>query len=272
MPSGARYAAHPPVPGLRVVLDDVEPTVPRIGEEVVLRGRVVNGTGTQQRVGHVSVEASWSLLTTRGGLAEWFTAEVGSGTEWLLGVDAVGPVVAAGSEVPFTVRVPGSTLGGLTEDRAVLGLEIHAHDQEDGLPGLVTTAASTLRTVLAVDRGEEVETPLGASWLVPLTLPPDPDLTADDDELWRAAWERATGEGSPARTWLEAFPSSGATWVVDPALLTPVRPDGLTAVAPEEGEPTEGEPTEGDVTDDGPTEEEPTEGEPTEGEPTEGTT
>ncbi|GAA5159890.1 DUF6049 family protein [Ornithinimicrobium tianjinense] len=291
VPSG--YAAHDPVPGLRVVLDDVEPTVPTVGEPVTLRGRVVNDSERQQRIGHVSAEATWGPVTTRAGLDDWLDGDPGLATDWLLGSDTVGPVVAAGSEVPFTIRLDEDALDAFPVDRGVLGLELHAHDEADGEPGLVFgTAPATLRSVLVVGGGTTVGQPLRTAWVVPLTLPPDGDLVTPDDTRWETAWAAAAGEGSVVRTWLEGLTVPGVTWAVDPALVAPARVEPL-AVAPEEpgeepsdettsDEQTSAEPSEDTATattapevtppstDGATTTEEPGGGVPTDGQPSEG--
>ena len=231
------YAAHDPVPGLRVVLDDVEPTVPVVGEPVTLRGRVVNDSARQQRIGHVSAEATWGPVTTRADVAAWLDGAPDPATDWLLGIDTVGPVVAAGSQVPFAIRLDEGVLDGFPGDRGVLGLELHAHDEADGKPGLVFgTAPATLRSVLVVGGGAPVRQPLRTSWVVPLTLPPDGDLVAEDDARWESAWAAAAGEGSAVRGWLEGLTVPGITWAVDPALVAPARLEPLAAAPEEPGE------------------------------------
>ena len=55
---GAAPAVTPVHDELQLLLDDVDPTVAVVGEDVTLRGRIVNGTGTGQRLGRVGVHAA----------------------------------------------------------------------------------------------------------------------------------------------------------------------------------------------------------------------
>ncbi|GGK73668.1 DUF6049 family protein [Ornithinimicrobium pekingense] len=234
---------------VRVVLDEVEPTVPHVGEPVTLRGRIVNDSPGQRRLSTVTVRAAWSPLTSRADVTHWLEGRDQRETGWVLGEDAVGPVVVPGASVPFTVEVPEWGLNAVPGDLAALALQIEASGEppaEAGSGGTATAPPAepvVLRTVLAAARTHAVADPLDVTWVVPLTLPADPALTSRDDQDRHTAWSEATGPGSPARTWLESLTLPSVTWMVDPALLVPVDPaDELVEAAPEPGGPDPADP------------------------------
>ena len=74
------------------------------GEPVTLRGRIVNDSPGQRRLSTVTVRAAWSPLTSRADVTHWLEGRDQRETGWVLGEDAVGPVVVPGASVPFTVE------------------------------------------------------------------------------------------------------------------------------------------------------------------------
>lgn len=220
-------------PGVRLVLDQVDPTVARIGEPLTLEGRIVNDGTEGRRLTTVSVRAGWTALDDRSEVAAWVDGSDGREAGWILGAATVGPVVAPGRQIPFHVEVPEETLTGLSQDATVLGVEIRAVDQDGADP-------VQLRTVLPVTRADRVDTPLQHTWVVPLTLPPDPALTSTDQTARQEAWHAAVGPGSAVRTWLDALDHAGATWLVDPSLL--VQPTPAASLSEALSREPEGEP------------------------------
>ncbi|GAA1171752.1 hypothetical protein GCM10009584_10840 [Ornithinimicrobium humiphilum] len=231
-------------PGVRVVLDQVVPAVARVGEPLTLRGRIVNDGDQRHRLGLVTVRAAWSPLVNRADVTHWLEGRDERDAGWFLGQDDVGPVVVPGASVPFSVTVPETGLDALPGDLAVLALEIVATGEaEPGSTGPVPEPVS-LRTVVTAARTDRVATPLDTAWVVPLTLPADPDLTSRDDTDRHRAWAAATGPGSPLRTWLEDLTLPSVTWLVDPSVLVPVDPaDDLAEEDPEEAPGTGGDGT-----------------------------
>lgn len=212
---------------LRVVLDDVEPEVARVGEPVTLRGRVVNDTEVQHRVSTVTARAAWVPLTSRAQVTQWVDGTDDREPVWELGDDLVGPVVAPGSDVPFTIEIDGDSLALVPGDLLSLGLELEAAG-EDG-------DVAALRTSLTAARVDQVVTPLELSWVVPLTLPAQPALASPEEDIRHEAWLAAVGPTSPARTWLDHLTLPAVTWLVDPALLHPLDP--APDVRPRDTEP-----------------------------------
>ncbi len=224
--------------GLHLELDDVEPTVARVDEPVTLTGRIVNDGPQRRRLSDVQALAAWTPLGSRAEVSAWLRGEDPGEAGWILGRATVGPVVAAGREIPFRVEVPAGTFAGLPADLTALAVELRASG-DDGSGPVV------LRTTLTVSRGEEVAAPLEHAWVVPLTLPPDPDLASTEETARQEAWHAAVGPGSPARTWLDVLDGTEATWLVDPSLLVQLSPEaGLSAPAPGEETPVEETPAE----------------------------
>ncbi|WP_289018689.1 DUF6049 family protein [uncultured Ornithinimicrobium sp.] len=229
-----------PAEGIRIVLDEVDPVVPRAGEPLELRGRVVNDGDSRRRLTSLTASTTWQPLGSREAVTDWVEATDPSLVAGhVIGDDTIGPVLAPGRELPFTVRVPEGSLAGLVADRGVVGLQLRADDAgAEGVPEGVEPVG--LRTVLTVSAAENPpEVPLGLSWVVPLTLPPDPGLVSPDPEVRNPAWYAVAGPGSPARTWLDGLDLPGVTWMVDPALLRMLSP-AETLTGPGEGVPGEG--------------------------------
>lgn len=225
-----------PTEGLRIVLDDVTPTVPVIGQPIQLRGRVVNDGDEGRRLRTITATAAWSTLESRQAVDRWLDGSDERISPWELGHALVGPVVAAGSEVPFSLRIPPDVLTGLPGDRAVLPLELQADNEpvageedvttEDTQEGSASTEEGTddpafvsMRTVLAATRPLEVDQPLEVAYVVPLTLPADPALNDPADVVRLSAWSDLLDPGAPVRTWMEHLTVPGVTWMVDPSLL-----------------------------------------------------
>ncbi|MFK5634309.1 DUF6049 family protein [Ornithinimicrobium sp. LYQ103] len=208
-------------PGLRILLDDVDPTVARPGEPVVLRGRVVNDGDRVRRLSTVDLRAAWAPLRSRADVSAWVGGTDARATDRVLGDDEVGPVVAPGAAIPFTVSVPENVLDPVQDGATALAVELRAQEEDADGTSAEGVELVTLRTVLTV--GDDlVREPLDLAWVVPLTLPADPALSDPDPTVRRQAWYAATGPGSPARAWLAGLsPLPDVTWLVDPALLSP---------------------------------------------------
>lgn len=229
--------------GVRIILDDIDPVVATVGEPLVLRGRVVNDGDRRRRLTSLTVSATWAPLGSRDAVTDWVEAtDPGLTAGRVLGDDAIGPVLAPGREVPFSVSVPEEALAGVVGERGVLGLRLVAQDAE-AEAGPTAAGPVSLRTVLSVTAADDPPTvPLALSWVVPLTLPPDPALLSPDPEVRLPAWYAVAGPGSPARTWLDGLDLPGVTWMVDPSLLRMLSPaQSLTgpAAAVPDGEPEE---------------------------------
>ena len=232
-----------PAEGLSVVLDEVEPVVARPGEPLTLRGRVLNPLPTTTRLSSLTVSASRVPLASRAAVADWLEGRGRRETGWVLGDDTIGPLVPPRGALDFTVSVPEAVLEQLPAEPTALAVRLTARAEGDGVPlgGPDSRARIELRTVLTTAGTADVQTPLEIAWVVPLTLPADPDLVNPAPSPHAQAWMSAVGKGSVVRRWLDHLVLPGVTWLVDPALLVAPRPEpSIAFVAPEPGE--EGEP------------------------------
>ncbi|WP_131106317.1 DUF6049 family protein [Ornithinimicrobium sufpigmenti] len=221
---------------LRILLDEVDPVVVRPGQPVTLRGRLVNDGPDVSRLNLLTVAAAVGPLVSRADVAGWVEGTDPRSASWVLGDDAIGAVVPPGGQEEFEITVPGSSLELLPANPAVLGVELvaSAEDEADRVPVPDDSAPAVLRTVLSTMGQPAVDVPLETTWVVPLTLPPDADLSSPDDTEHTAAWLSAVGQESSVRQWLEHLTVPEVTWWVDPATLVAHRPAEALAVAPPE--------------------------------------
>lgn len=220
--------------GLRILLDEVDPVVVRPGQSVTLRGRLVNDGPDASRLNLLTVAAAEGPLASRADVAGWVEGTDPRSASWVLGDDALGTVIPPGGQDEFEVTVPGSSLQFLPDTPAVLGVELvaSAEEEADRDPVPDGSAPTVLRTVLTTTGQPSVDVPLEATWLVPLTLPPDADLSSPEDTEHTAAWLTAVGQDSPVRQWLEHLTIPEVTWWVDPATLVAHRPAEALVVPP----------------------------------------
>ena len=164
---------------LQVVLDEVDPVVPRTDAPVTLRGRVLN-SGTQDvPLTLIGAHASWSALIGRDEVAGWVDGQLERETGWLLGQAEIGPEVGAGATVDFEITIPAEELARIPGDLAPLAvrLEVTHVVYEEILPP-------------SVDDGEEGDGEEGDADVDPATpsvgspLPdsPNPDAVTVEDE------------------------------------------------------------------------------------------
>ncbi|QFG70038.1 DUF6049 family protein [Ornithinimicrobium pratense] len=228
--------------GLRILLDEVDPVVARPGQPVTLRGRLVNEGPDVSRLNLITVAAAMGPLTSRADVAGWVEGTDPRSASWVLGDDALGAVIPPGGQDEFEVTVPGSSLQFLPATPAMLGVELvaSAEEETDRVPVPDGPAPAVLRTVLTTTGQPSVDVPLETTWLVPLTLPPDAELSSPDDTEHTAAWLAAVGQDSSVRQWLEHLTVPEVTWWVDPAALVAHQPaEALVVPGPEEdAEPT----------------------------------
>lgn len=218
-------------PDLRVVLDEVEPVVIRPGQPLRLRGRVVNDGDSLQRPEAVTLRLAGTEPRSRQQVADWVAGRTPLEGATTLGDDTVGPILPPGQEMPFAITVPTDTLRDLGDEPRALATELSVAVRPPGRPASSPALSQvdpadvpTLRTVLTSSGRDPVEAPLETSWLVPLTLPGDPALVSSDPRTHTRAWWEAVGPSSTIRGWLDGLGVEDVTWVVDPAVLDPVRP------------------------------------------------
>jgi hypothetical protein len=227
-----------------LVLDEVSPSVVEPGAAFTLRGTVRNAGSAPVALGGVRAATSYDALDTRSAIAAWASGDSGVSTGRELGSDPFDIPLAPGASTTFVIPVAADVVEA-PFDFGTLPLSVEVLDDQDQVRGRV-------RSFLPWYAGGRAEVPLHLSWVVPLTVPPEPALSDPDDQERTTAWLEATGPGSTPRTWLEGLAGHAATFVVDPALLAPVVPQRAPA-----------EPDEGDGEDDGEGDGNGDEGEPT---------
>lgn len=268
-PSGAggppvadRAAGLPAQPAealpVQVLLDGVEPAVVGPGTPWRVSGTVRNVGSEPVAVSQIRASTAYLGLDTRGDLDAWAAGEAGVTTSRVVGTDDVDTELAPGASASFAISVAGEEVAP-PFDFATLPLAVEVLQDE--------TPRGRVRTFLPWYAVESPTPTLSLSWVVPLTVPPDPRLSDPDSDVRSNAWVEAIGADSTVRTWLEGLLDQDATFVVDPALLAPVVPGGEIAEPPEPEEPTEpaaptSEPTQ-DPTAPSPTGEVPTPGQGT---------
>lgn len=203
-----------------VELDAVDPAVLGPGVPFVIRGTLRNLSLSPVPVREVRAVTTYRSLDTRAAVQAWSTGNAGVTPSRVLGVDLLGGAdMAPGASRSFFIRVDGESLNPPFGFATLpLALEVVAADN---------TVRGRLRSYLPwYAAAAPADQPLNLSWVVPLTVPAQPELAAADPEVRDAAWLRAIGAQSPARVWLEGLSDQRATFVVDPALLTPLPPVG----------------------------------------------
>ena len=213
-------------PQVDILIDEVEPAVVGPDTPWTLRGSVRNAGTVSTDLAEVSASTAWVALDTASALDAWSDGENDPRTPRPLGDDVVEEVLAPGEDLDFEISVPGDAL---SPPFSFTSLPLRVK--------VATADGSTLsetRTVLPWYSGAPAESPLGVSWVVPLTVPGDPALTSAPAPGRTQAWLDAVGDESPARAWLDELSESSATFVVDPALLTPLGSAADVSAAPSE--------------------------------------
>ncbi|MDF8263866.1 DUF6049 family protein [Luteipulveratus flavus] len=198
-----------------IALADPTPRVLRQGSSLVLRGTVRNtGTTTIARpVVHLGIVDG--PLDTRDQVDRWARSSEGFDEPTRVGTGTV-TELAPGAQAPFTITVPA--------DRLRYRYYIAS------LPATLTVTEGTTLTAAAT-RGvartylewtaATIPQPVRTGWIVPLTLPADPDLFGPTGDTRTAAWNRAIGPGSAVARTLDALQGQPVTWLVDPTMLEP---------------------------------------------------
>ena len=197
-------------PAARIQLDEQSTTVIRSGNSWTISGTVVNTSTESLERPTVDVAAGSRLLDTAaaldgwlGGRASYATAPMGS--EQL-------DTLPGGGRASFTVSVPADRL---SLDYGLGAVPLTVTLNSAGRP------RADLRTTVVWQSQDSVPAPVQLSWIVPLTLPADPDLLGPSGAARDAAWRAAIGPGSRVDGLLTQLSGLPVTWVVDPALVRP---------------------------------------------------
>jgi len=232
-----------PGPQVDIVVDEVAPTVMRPNQPWSVSGTLRNVGTVSTEIRAIAASTAWVALDTSDAVSSWSTGEQSTRTPRQVGQDEVEEVLAPGDELDFTISVPGKRLRPPFSFTSLpLRLEVTGGD------------GSTLgqaRSVLPWWSTRPAQDRLGVSWVVPLTVPADAALTSAPAPQRAQAWLDAVGPDSSARAWLDGLDQGEATFVVDPALLTPLgrvsadvsTPAGTPVPLPEPTEPAQESPS-----------------------------
>lgn len=249
---------------IEVALDAIDPAVAGPDTELTVTGTIRNVTEQPVRVDTVRVSTAYRGLDTPSAVAGWADGDLGESvdTPLVVGEARIEADLAPGAVVNFRAVVDEEALAPPFGFATLpLRIEAVAGTGEDDAPATGEVVGG-LRSFLPWDgqTGEEYR-PIRVSWLVPVTLPPTPDLLSSDAATREAAWTAATGPDSATRRLLSELAGTAVTFLVDPALVSPPAPVPTLAPPEDTGEGTEEEPpgeTTGPSATESPTTESPT--------------
>ncbi|MGB7449766.1 MAG: DUF6049 family protein [Ornithinimicrobium sp.] len=213
-------------PQVDILIDEVEPAVLGPDRAWELRGSVRNIGTVSIELADVEMRTGWVALDTSAALDAWSSGEDDVRTPRLLAEDPVDEVLVPGEELDFALPVEADTLSP-PFSFTTLPLRVDV-STTDG------SSLGSVRSVLPWYSGGDAATPLGVSWVVPLTVPGDATLTSSPAPERNQAWLDTVGDDSPARAWLDGLSEDSATFVVDPALLAPLGPAVDVSATPTE--------------------------------------
>ncbi len=220
---GAQEDGNP----VRVTLDQVSPSVARPGQTVSLTGSIENVSQSFITLGSATVSTQTRALDTVGALDAWLAGDQELTTPQQVGQRGLSRRLLPGETADFTLVVPAGTIAP-PFSFASLPLLVDITSDEGTIVGSV-------HTVLPWYATSSPGTPLQLSWVVPLTVPPEPTLNSTPGPEHTQAWLDVVGTASPARAWLEGLGGYNPTFVVDPALLVPsASAADISAAAPTE--------------------------------------
>ena len=217
------------------VVDPVSVTLASISPQVAVPRAPITISGTVRNAASIPIDAPTVRalignrgLSSRAAVSDWSTPDA----EQLVAEVArfpLGPSLAPGAVAAFTLVVPaaairhGESFAVLPVDVDVVGTTSAAASQAVVL-GSQHTFLPTLSSIKAYE-------PLSISWLVPLTLDPDPALFGVASAARTAAWTKAIGTGSRLDRVIAGTDSTKVTWAIDPALLGPPREPATVAAS-----------------------------------------
>lgn len=237
-PAASRAPADVTSPA-QILLSRITPGVVGPHSTVTITGTVRNLDSLSVAKPRVQVAVADRTLGSRAAVAAWST-----GTD----TGVVGPVMAStslahplrsGALARFTVRLHTARIDShlmvATFPVTVRLVDAGADGQDRGstrtfLPYFYPGGIATV-----------LKHPVRVSWLVPLTLPPDPALFGYAGRTRLAAWRRAIGPGSTLQRELSATRDEPVTYLLDPAAVAPAAPVSLRSTTARPPTPAPGQ-------------------------------
>lgn len=219
--------AQTDTPPALITLDRVSPSVLKPGQSLSVQGSVENVSDRVITMESVQVSSQNRALDTPGALDAWLAGDQTLSASKQVGQQDLSGRVAPGDTADFRVVIAANAISP-PFSFASLPLLVDVITQDGAVLG-------SAHTILPWYDDEPALAPLELSWVVPLTLPPEPALTSAPGPERTDAWLQAVGQDSPARAWLDGLRRDNATFVVDPALLVPLASTAdISAAAPTE--------------------------------------
>ena len=204
-----------------LTLTAVTPPVATATTGVTVTGTIRSTRGATYVDPEIHIVRPKAGIVTRDDVTRWAAATdpVTNGTE--LARATIPAQVGPDAPATFTMTLSPTALR-LTRSSGVVPIDIQ----------LVTRAGvqASLHTFIGWQRSPEA-TALSISWLVPLTLDPDPQVHAASADTRAPAWARAVGPNSRIARLLAATADTTTGYAVDPALLGPTLPSADPAAS-----------------------------------------
>lgn len=203
---------------LAITLDAVTPAVAQPGESITVTGAVRNVGTDVVMLDSVDVSMANVGLDTVERIEEWSVGAEAISTPITLGTDNTNAELAPGNSLDLSITIdpdqinPGFNFG-------TLPLRISASNQSGATSG-------QMRTVLPWYDAQPADEPVQVSWVVPLTVPAEPELLSGDVDTRTQAWLDTLADDGSTRSWVSALSDEDATFLIDPALLLPLAPVG----------------------------------------------
>jgi hypothetical protein len=201
--------------GVRVELESVTPGVARPGTRITVRGTLRNLGTDRIDVPVVRLHRTTTGLDTRGAVASWAngSSQLGPGVQ--IAQRVLKTPLMPRATLPFTITVPKDAIQtGYRFTTLGLTLEVRRGQRADA------ATVGRLRTFLPWDSAPASDHhPIEIGWVVPLTLPAEPELFGPESDERAAAWERALGTGSRIDQLITATTDEPVTWAVDPTAV-----------------------------------------------------
>ncbi len=197
-----------------LTLTAVTPPVATARAGVTVTGTIRSSTGATYVDPEIRIVRPRPGILTRADVTAWATDAnpVTNGTE--LARTTISAHVGPDTTATYTMTLTPAALR-LNRTSGVVPIDIQ----------LVTSAGvqASLHTFVGWQQAPEA-TALSVSWLMPLTLDPDPALHSASPSTRTAAWAAAVGPDSRLTRLLTATATTPTGYAVDPAVLGPVSP------------------------------------------------
>lgn len=212
-----------------LTVSEISPAIANGSSDVLLRGTVTNRSAdtitpvVASGLGSRPLDSTGRLQSWLSGTSDYVLSEEATTT-----LTPLGP----GATETWSLTIPKA---GIPRIGSMASLPLAVTVSDTGGPVL-----RTVRSTLEVVTTTAVQRSLQVTWIVPLSLPADPDLFGPTGTARTQAWQRAIGTGSTVAQLLDDLAGQPVTWLVDPRLVTePVaQDDNLPSVSPSPTSPT----------------------------------